>query len=92
MKQEVGIWWLKNFLIFAGGSSETLLPLIFLLFAIPILILWELLPRLSLVPQTLVPTPSVVALTFWDLLQTTISWGTSVSACRGFPWVFSSRF
>ncbi|MBU1627592.1 ABC transporter permease [bacterium] len=35
---------------------------------IPILIIWEILPSLNIVPKSLVPTPSVVAITFWDIL------------------------
>ena len=53
---------------FCRGVIRNTFTLEFLTIAVPILILWELLPRLNLVPQSLVPTPSVVALTFWDLL------------------------
>lgn len=53
---------------FCRGVIRNTFTLEFLTIAVPILILWELLPRLNLVPQTLVPTPSVVVLTFWDLL------------------------
>ncbi|MEN4007531.1 MAG: ABC transporter permease [Methanobacteriaceae archaeon] len=34
----------------------------------PILILWEMLPRLGVVPATLMPPPTVIAVTFKDLI------------------------
>ncbi len=35
---------------------------------IPLVVLWEMLPRLGVVPSTLVPPPTVIALTFKDLI------------------------
>lgn len=40
----------------------------FLTVLIPLLILWEVLPRLDLVPSTLVPPVSRVGQTFWEML------------------------
>ncbi|MDR0827267.1 MAG: ABC transporter permease [Desulfovibrio sp.] len=40
----------------------------FLAVLIPLLALWELLPRFGVVPRALVPPPSDVAVTFWELL------------------------
>jgi len=39
----------------------------FMTVLIPLLIVWEAVPRLGLVPEALVPAPSVVAVAFWDL-------------------------
>ncbi len=35
---------------------------------IPLVVLWEMLPRLGVVPSTLVPPPTVIAVTFKDLI------------------------
>ncbi|MBT9141215.1 MAG: putative aliphatic sulfonates transport permease protein SsuC [Dehalococcoidia bacterium] len=58
----------KEFRTFAKNSFGSIITREFLTVAVPILLLWEFLPRLGVVPQTLVPPPSTVALTFWDLL------------------------
>lgn len=58
----------RELLAFIKASFGSIVTFEFLTVAIPILILWELLPRLDIVPQTLVPPPSIVVLTFWDLL------------------------
>ncbi|NTW57202.1 MAG: ABC transporter permease [Chlorobiaceae bacterium] len=34
---------------------------------LPLLVLWEIVPRLNIIPRTLIPTLSDVALAFWDL-------------------------
>jgi len=39
----------------------------FMTVLIPLLIVWEAVPRLGLVPEALVPAPSVVAVAFWDV-------------------------
>lgn len=39
----------------------------FMTVLIPLLLLWEAAPRLGLVPEALVPAPSVVAVAFWDV-------------------------
>ncbi|MCL2111041.1 MAG: ABC transporter permease [Clostridiales bacterium] len=39
----------------------------FLAVLIPLLALWEVLPRLGVVPRTLIPALSDVAVTFWDM-------------------------
>jgi ABC-type nitrate/sulfonate/bicarbonate transport system permease component len=40
----------------------------FILVAVPLVLIWELFPRFGIVPSTLVPPPSEVAVTFYDLL------------------------
>jgi ABC-type nitrate/sulfonate/bicarbonate transport system permease component len=40
----------------------------FLCLFIPLLLLWELLPRSGLIPESLLPRLSTVAATFWDML------------------------
>ncbi|MDR1241868.1 MAG: ABC transporter permease [Deltaproteobacteria bacterium] len=40
----------------------------FLCLFIPLLLLWEALPRLGLVPESLLPRPSTVAAAFWNML------------------------
>jgi len=55
--------------VFCRASFGSVFSREFLTVLIPLLLLWELLPRLGVVPKTLVPTPSVVAVTFWDMLR-----------------------
>jgi len=35
---------------------------------VPLLIIWEVLPRAGVLPETLVPTPSKIVVTFWQML------------------------
>lgn len=64
-------WWqtllreLSRFLRTAFGSLVTLE---FLVVLVPLLILWELLPRLGVVPPTLVPAPSKLLTTAREML------------------------
>ena len=52
---------------FFKGAALSIFSLEFLTVFIPLLGLWELLPRLGVVPRTLVPPPSDVAVTFWEM-------------------------
>lgn len=54
--------------IFFRGAFGSIFTREFLTVLIPLLILWETLPRLGVVPRTLVPPPSTVAVTFWELV------------------------
>lgn len=58
----------RELLAFGRASFGSLVAPEFLAVAVPILALWELLPRLDVVPRSLVPPPSTVAVTLWDLL------------------------
>ncbi|OPY68433.1 MAG: putative aliphatic sulfonates transport permease protein SsuC [Syntrophorhabdaceae bacterium PtaU1.Bin034] len=65
-------WWqvlVRELALFGRNSFGSIVSLEFLTVFIPTLILWEALPRLDVVPQTLVPTPSRVALAFWDMVH-----------------------
>ena len=53
---------------FFKGAALNLFSPEFLAVFIPLLALWELLPRLGVVPRTLVPPLSDVAVTFWDMV------------------------
>ncbi|MCL2052615.1 MAG: ABC transporter permease [Lachnospiraceae bacterium] len=53
---------------FFKGAALNIFSREFLIVFIPLLILWELLPRLGFVPRTLVPPISDVAVTFWEML------------------------
>ncbi|MDR2825764.1 MAG: ABC transporter permease [Deltaproteobacteria bacterium] len=53
---------------FFKNALGSIFSLEFLTILIPLLALWELLPRLGVLPRTLVPPPSDVAAAFWDLL------------------------
>ena len=55
------VFFLKN----AFGNVFTLA---FAKVAVPVLIIWEILPRTGFVPGGLIPPPSVVAVSFWELL------------------------
>lgn len=54
--------------LFLRNSFGSLFSREFLKVLIPLLVLWELLPRLEAVPRTLVPTLTDVAAAFWDLV------------------------
>ncbi|MDR2075420.1 MAG: ABC transporter permease [Desulfovibrio sp.] len=55
-----------------GGFSKNALgnffSLEFLALLLPLLLLWEFLPRAGLIPESLLPPLSTVAATFWDML------------------------
>jgi ABC-type nitrate/sulfonate/bicarbonate transport system permease component len=53
---------------FFKGAALSIFSAEFLFVFIPLLAVWELLPRLGVVPPTLVPPLSNVAVTFWDML------------------------
>ncbi|MCL2076492.1 MAG: ABC transporter permease [Betaproteobacteria bacterium] len=52
---------------FFKGAAMNIFSLEFLMVLIPLLGLWELLPRMGVVPRTLVPPPSDVAVAAWDM-------------------------
>ena len=52
---------------FFKGAALGIFSPEFLIVFIPLLGLWELLPRLDIVPRTLVPPLSDVAITFWEM-------------------------
>ena len=52
---------------FYRGAALNIFSREFIIVLIPLLCLWELLPRLGVVPRTLVPPLSEVAVTFWDM-------------------------
>jgi len=53
---------------FFKGAALNIFSPEFLVVFIPLLGLWEALPRLDVVPRTLVPPPSDVAVAFWEML------------------------
>ena len=53
---------------FFKGAALNIFSPEFLVVFIPLLGVWELLPRLDVVPRTLVPPISDVAVAFWDML------------------------
>lgn len=53
--------------IFFRNSFGSLFTVEFLTVFIPILAMWELLPRLGILPRSLVPPISDVAVTFWEM-------------------------
>jgi ABC-type nitrate/sulfonate/bicarbonate transport system permease component len=59
---------LREFTLFLRLAFGSLVTIEFLTLFVPILLLWELLPRFGIVPSTLVPPPSRVAEAFWLLL------------------------
>jgi ABC-type nitrate/sulfonate/bicarbonate transport system permease component len=59
---------LREFSGFAGASLGGLFNREFLRLSLPLLILWELLPRLAAVSPSLLPPPSLLARTFAELL------------------------
>lgn len=60
---------IKLFIKFALGNVFTRE---FLTLAIPLIFLWDLLPRLAIVPSTLIPSPIAVIKDFWFLVQNQI--------------------
>jgi ABC-type nitrate/sulfonate/bicarbonate transport system permease component len=52
---------------FAKAAFGSLCTLEFLAVLVPLLVLWEALPRLHVVPRTLVPPPTAVAQAGWDM-------------------------
>jgi ABC-type nitrate/sulfonate/bicarbonate transport system permease component len=61
-------YWLRDAARLLKNSFGSLLSREFLTVFIPLLILWEVLPRCGVVPRTLVPTPVDVGAAFWDML------------------------
>jgi ABC-type nitrate/sulfonate/bicarbonate transport system permease component len=64
-------WWnllVRELGLFLRGSFGSVFSREFLTVLIPLLILWELLPRMGVVPRTLVPPPSAVVMTFRDMV------------------------
>jgi ABC-type nitrate/sulfonate/bicarbonate transport system permease component len=53
---------------FFKGAALNIFSPEFIAVFIPLLALWELLPRLGIVPRTLVPPPSDVAAAFWEMV------------------------
>jgi ABC-type nitrate/sulfonate/bicarbonate transport system permease component len=53
---------------FFRGIARNNFTLEFFTVFIPIVILWEMLPRIGVVPATLLPPPTVIAVTFKDLI------------------------
>ena len=52
---------------FFKGAALNIFSPEFLTVLIPLLALWEILPRFGVLPRTLVPPPSDVAVTFWEM-------------------------
>jgi ABC-type nitrate/sulfonate/bicarbonate transport system permease component len=70
--QHHALWWqvvARELSLFGRNSFGSIFSVEFLTVIVPVLILWETLPRLGVVPKTLVPMPSTVAVTFWDMLH-----------------------
>lgn len=64
-----GIWLVfKEISSFLNNSFGSLFSREFLKVFIVLLVLWEVLPRVDVLPRTLVPTLSDVAIAFWDML------------------------
>jgi ABC-type nitrate/sulfonate/bicarbonate transport system permease component len=64
-------WWnllVRELEVFLRGSFGSVFSREFLTVLIPLLILWEVLPRLGIVPRTLVPPPTAVVTTFRDMV------------------------
>jgi ABC-type nitrate/sulfonate/bicarbonate transport system permease component len=60
---------IKNELfLFLRNSFGSIFTFEFLRVAVPILILWEALPQLDIVPKSLIPPPSKVILCFFDMI------------------------
>lgn len=63
-----GFWLvLRESSLFFKNSFGSIFSREFIKILIPLLVLWEVLPRLDAVPRTLVPTLSDVALALWEL-------------------------
>ncbi len=54
---------------FFKGALGSVFSVEFATVAIPLLLIWELLPRSGAVPPTLIPAPSTVALTFFTMFR-----------------------
>lgn len=54
---------------FLRNATGSMISVEFARVAVPLLVLWEVLPRLEVLPPALAPTPSLVAVTFWELLR-----------------------
>ncbi|MCL2213658.1 MAG: ABC transporter permease [Treponema sp.] len=52
---------------FFKGAALNIFSFEFLTVLIPLLILWECFPRFGILPRTLIPPPSDVAVTFWEM-------------------------
>lgn len=61
------IFLIRELISFLKTASGNILTIEFLVVVIPIIIAWELLPQLDIVPRTLVPPPTVLVPTAWDL-------------------------
>ncbi|MDR1310496.1 MAG: ABC transporter permease [Burkholderiaceae bacterium] len=59
----------REFKIFLRNAAGSIVSVEFATTVLPLLVLWEGLPRLGLVSSKLVPPPSVVTLTAWDMLM-----------------------
>jgi ABC-type nitrate/sulfonate/bicarbonate transport system permease component len=59
---------LQEFGGFCKNASGNFFSPEFLCVLLPLLLLWELLPRFDIVPESLLPRLSTVAATFWDML------------------------
>jgi len=59
---------IREILAFYKNALGSLFSLEFLKILIPAVIVWEVLPRLHVVPHTLVPPPSIVARTFIEMV------------------------
>ena len=53
---------------FLKGALGSVISVEFATVLVPLLIIWEVLPRSGVVPETLVPTPSKIVATFWQML------------------------
>jgi ABC-type nitrate/sulfonate/bicarbonate transport system permease component len=64
-----GFWFvLKESTLFLKNSFGSIFSREFMVVLIPLLILWEVLPRYEVVPRSLVPAMSDVMIAFWELL------------------------
>lgn len=59
---------IKEFSLFFLGVAKNNFTVEFFTVFIPILVLWEMLPRIGVVPSTLLPPPTVILVTFKDLV------------------------
>lgn len=74
---------------FSKGAVLSVISIEFATVLVPLLILWEVLPRTGVVPPTLVPTPSSVIVTFWQML---VEHGLVYHLCRSLTVFFSGFF
>ena len=59
---------LREFGGFSKNALGNFFSVEFLCLLLPLLLLWEFLPRIGLIPESLLPRLSTVAATFWDML------------------------